>query len=50
MALMEAEHRYKIMQEEFPLLEVQIPQYHIASYLGITPTQLSRVRKKLATR
>ncbi len=50
MALLEAEHRYKIMQEEFPLLEVQIPQYHIASYLGITPTQLSRVRKKLATR
>lgn len=50
MALLEAEHRYKIMQEEFPMLEVQIPQYHIASYLGITPTQLSRVRKKLATR
>lgn len=50
MGLLEAEQRYKIMQDEFPMLEVQIPQYHIASYLGITPTQLSRVRKKMAGR
>ncbi|MCP3899581.1 MAG: Crp/Fnr family transcriptional regulator [Desulfobacteraceae bacterium] len=25
----------------------RIPQYHVASYLGITPVQLSRVRKEL---
>jgi CRP-like cAMP-binding protein len=29
-------------------IELEIPQYHIASYLGIIPTQLSRIRKKMA--
>lgn len=38
--------RYAIFQEEHPLLEQQIPQYHIASYLGVTATQLSRIRAK----
>ncbi|MCL6218028.1 Crp/Fnr family transcriptional regulator [Zunongwangia pacifica] len=44
--LLDADKRYGIFQKEFPKLEQQIPQYHIASYLGITPTQLSRIRKK----
>lgn len=44
--LLDADKRYKIFQEQFPELEQLIPQYHIASYLGITPTQLSRIRKK----
>lgn len=48
MALLDAEKRYLILREEFPGLEMKIPQYHIASYLGISPTQLSRVRKKMA--
>ena len=47
MALLDAEKRYLILQEEFPYLEMEIPQYHIASYLGISPTQLSRVRNKM---
>ncbi len=47
MALLEAKERYLILKEEHPGLEDSIPQYHIASYLGITPTQLSRIRKKL---
>ena len=46
--LLDAEKRYEIFQKNFPKLELQIPQYHIASYLGITPTQLSRIRKKRA--
>ena len=41
---MEAKDRYVIFQEEHPQIEQLIPQYHIASYLGISPTQLSRIR------
>ncbi len=48
--LLDAEERYLIFQKQFSQLEQQIPQYHIASYLGITPTQLSRIRKKLSGR
>ncbi|SDR95359.1 cAMP-binding domain of CRP or a regulatory subunit of cAMP-dependent protein kinases [Polaribacter sp. KT25b] len=44
--LLEANKRYAIFQREYPQLEQLIPQYHIASYLGITPTQLSRNRAK----
>ncbi|NOX87795.1 MAG: Crp/Fnr family transcriptional regulator [Calditrichaeota bacterium] len=38
---------YLYFRENYPDLEGTIPHYHIASYLGITPTQLSRIRKKL---
>jgi len=48
--LLDADERYRIFQRDFPTLENLIPQYHIASYLGVTPTQLSRIRKKLAGR
>jgi len=48
MALLDAEKRYLILREEFPGLEMKIPQYHIASYLGISPTQLSRVRNSMS--
>ncbi|GEO22544.1 Crp/Fnr family transcriptional regulator [Cyclobacterium qasimii] len=44
--LLEAKKRYAIFQKEYPQLEQLIPQYHIASYLGISPTQLSRIRKQ----
>lgn len=44
--LLDAENRYRLFLENYPGLEQHIPQYHIASYLGITPTQLSRIRKK----
>jgi CRP-like cAMP-binding protein len=47
MALLDADKRYLILQKEYPGIELQIPQYHIASYLGISPTQLSRIRKKM---
>lgn len=46
--LLNADERYEIFQQQYPTLEQVIPQYHIASYLGITPTQLSRIRKELS--
>ncbi|MEP1033578.1 Crp/Fnr family transcriptional regulator [Ekhidna sp.] len=48
MALLDADKRYLILQKEYPGIELKIPQYHIASYLGISPTQLSRIRNKMA--
>jgi len=47
MALLDATERYLILRQTFPKIETVIPQYHISSYLGISPTQLSRIRKKL---
>lgn len=46
MALLDAGQRYLLFQQEFPDLEKHIPQYHVASYLGISPTQLSRIKRK----
>lgn len=40
-----ASERYLKFQHNFPGLVDRLPQYHIASHLGITPTQLSRIRK-----
>ncbi|MCA6364989.1 MAG: Crp/Fnr family transcriptional regulator [Bacteroidetes bacterium] len=48
--LQDANSRYEIFKKEFPALEQLIPQYHVASYLGITPTQLSRIRQHTAGR
>ncbi len=48
--LLDASQRYIIFQKEFPTLEQHIPQYHIASYLGVTATQLSRIRHQFATK
>ncbi|MFV8781100.1 Crp/Fnr family transcriptional regulator [Microbulbifer sp. SA54] len=39
--------RYQRFLQDFPNLAQRLPQYHIASHLGITPTQLSRIRKNL---
>lgn len=47
MAMLDADERYLIFRNEYPGIELIIPQYHIASYLGISPTQLSRIRRKL---
>ncbi|MDF2454712.1 MAG: putative transcriptional regulator, Crp/Fnr family [Cytophagaceae bacterium] len=49
LVMLNAEERYSIFLEDYPTLENIIPQYHIASYLGITPTQLSRIRGKKYT-
>lgn len=46
LVMLDAIERYDIFKQNHPSLEHLIPQYHIASYLGITPTQLSRIRAK----
>ena len=43
-----AEERYKAFASERPELLQRIPQYLIASYLGIQPESLSRIRGKLS--
>jgi len=40
------EVRYRRFLKEFPGLVDRVPQYHIASYLGVTDVALSRIRKK----
>lgn len=41
----EAKQRYLRFLEDYQAILPRIAQYHIASYLGITPTQLSRIKK-----
>jgi hypothetical protein len=41
-----ASERYRIFSQEHPELEKLVKSYHVASYLGITPEALSRIRKK----
>lgn len=41
--------RYLHFLESYPELAQRIPQYHIASYVGIKPQSLSRIRKRLVT-
>ncbi|MDB5117913.1 MAG: Crp/Fnr family transcriptional regulator [Mucilaginibacter sp.] len=45
-----AEARYLGFIKCYPNLTLRVPQWMIASYLGITPESLSRVRKELAPR
>ena len=41
------EERYKNLLETRPDLLQRVPQYHLASYLGVKPESLSRIRKRL---
>lgn len=45
-----AEEKYTRMVKTYPDIVQRVPQHMIASYLGITPETLSRIRKQLATR
>lgn len=45
--LYDAETRYRIFLETYPQLDKRIKQHYIASFLGITPVSLSRIRKKM---
>jgi CRP-like cAMP-binding protein len=45
----DAEQRYRwLLEHEADLLQ-RLPQYHIASYLGVDAVSLSRIKKKLET-
>ncbi|BDS10388.1 Crp/Fnr family transcriptional regulator [Aureispira anguillae] len=44
------ERRYLNLIQNHPELKERIPQYHLATYLGITPESLSRIRKRLSTK
>ncbi|MGB5418800.1 Crp/Fnr family transcriptional regulator [Algibacter sp.] len=44
---MNATERYIALQKKTPNIDELVPQYQIASYLGITPVQLSRIRNKI---
>jgi CRP-like cAMP-binding protein len=42
-----ATERYLKLRSKYPNIDQRIQQLHLASHLGITPTQLSRIRKDL---
>ena len=42
-----AKERYLIFKESYPKIEQRIPQYMLASYLGITKEFLSKIKSKL---
>ena len=39
--------RYELMSDIFPNIHNRVPQHMIASYLGISPIHLSRIKKQL---
>lgn len=45
-----AEERYLNFRKKYPAMDGRFPQNQIASFLGITPESLSRIRKQLAKR
>ncbi len=44
------EERYLYLQETRSDLLNRVPQYHLATYLGVTAESLSRIRKRVANR
>lgn len=42
------DQRYRHFVKTYPDLVQRVPQYHIASYVGVKPQSLSRIRKRFA--
>ena len=42
-----AEERYQKLMHKYPVIIQKIPLKHLASFLGIAPQSMSRIRKKL---
>ncbi|MHA4738946.1 Crp/Fnr family transcriptional regulator [Dyadobacter sp. MSC1_007] len=42
------QERYELFSVHYPHLVQRVPQYILASFLGITPVSLSRIRKRIA--
>ena len=47
LTVLDATKRYINLKKEIPGIENMVPQYHIASYLNVSPVQLSRIRKEI---
>lgn len=47
LTLLDGTERYLKLKKSIPNIDNLIQQYHIASYLNVTPVQLSRIRKKI---
>ncbi len=45
--LLSATQRYEKFLSEYSMISSVVPNYHIASYLGITEVALSRIKKKM---
>src|SRR5262249_6909674 len=43
---MSAEERYQAFRDTYPSIAERVPQWMLASYLGVSPETLSRVRKR----
>ena len=48
--ILSAEEKYKNFVQLYPDIVQRVPQHYIASFLGITPESLSRVRRQMAER
>lgn len=43
-----AENKFRLFAQQYPTILHRVPQFHIASYLGMTPEFLSKVRSRLS--
>jgi Mn-dependent DtxR family transcriptional regulator len=45
-----AKERYLEFMATYPSIAQRVPQWMVASYLGVSPETISRIRKKLSQR